>query len=70
MTTIEIPCGATLYLAAKIAVKEAIDRGVVEVCFRFNDIKMVAHPDSRPADLAHIYQLEHQIRRLKAGHKD
>lgn len=40
------------------------------VDFNFNEIKMRVSPDSNRDDICTIYDLRHQLRRLKAGYKD
>lgn len=62
---IEAPKGENVYGAARYAIAEAKRLGSY-TRFRFNDIEIDAHPDSRAEDLVSIYGLHCEVKRLKS----
>lgn len=61
--TIDIPKGYHAYHAAQLAVEKAREH-LCEVDYQFNDIPMLVSPFSHPEDIAVIYTLRHELRRL------
>ena len=65
--TIRAEAGETTFSVLRRALQET--RGVLSVDVFHNEIHIKVHPDSHIDDLCMIYDLKHQIRRLKAGHR-
>jgi hypothetical protein len=55
--------GDSIYFAAQKAIKLARENNQ-EVEFVFNEIRLIASPLSYDVDIATIYNLQHEIRRL------
>ena len=68
MRTLEIPKGCNIFAAARMAINEAQyqqPRSGEPVEFEFNELKIVARAGSCENDLAEIYALKSEIRRLE-----
>lgn len=64
---IEAPKGMSIYNAVAYAKQMCIDKRLLVVVLKFNDIELYVDRNSLDIDICTIYNLKHQLRQLKGN---